>query len=820
MEGSRLSWILVGSLILVAVSLANSESVPIGNDGRHNNDFGKSVNTSIGEEVAQVPQNAENANEDAPSDGSNNAADTVDDPEETEDLNDVEETDSEETEDVNDVEETDPEETEDVNDDEETETNDVPDDETQEETDEEATDGRKRRAAVDVLSVSSQAKSIVGKSFNFNNLTKLTKNVRLTFAGKPVNLAAFKINSVDIQKLDRFLRDESLADRLYVVSKLAVIEQKLAGREKKRLTTLAIEDLDDLEDDIVMDPEDVDELEKEIEEDSSLLDLNGPTLTSNTLSGATIKDRVKRKVKAKSSSKWPTTVRYKITSDFNSDATSKQAIVDAIQHWEEETCLDFVKVGFYFGPHLKFKRLSGCWSKVGKKLLGQTISIGNGCGTKGIVAHEIGHALGFWHEQSRPDRNMYVNIHSANIKSGKSHNFIRRSWKEALALGVPYDYSSVMHYRTNSFSQNGQKTITAKESDMDRTLGSRYGLSFFDVKLANYRYCNQKCSGGLTWSSCRNDGYRNPKNCNKCKCPDGWSGTLCTVVKPSVNANCGSKYLTATTSWKTLSSPNYATSGYPANSECTWRIKAYGSNKRVMMQFTDTFSFHCSTSACRNYIEVRHQDLARTGPRYCCNSKPTKYFRSHGNEMLLLMRINSGSGLKGFKLRYKIESCGGCSTPTSTLGSACLDTQPYQCKGVYYVRCGFLWLKKCPRYRSNTCYKQVKTCCSGFKLVGSYCYKEWAAWSSWSGCSKTCGGCGTRTRTRTCLKPPCNGPSKQSQVCNKQACSSPITVSKACTQKYRCGGWWFRKKYCIRYVKCYTSSRCCSGLREVNGQCV
>lgn len=39
------------------------------------------------------------------------------------------------------------------------------------------------------------------------------------------------------KKLDRFLRDESLADRLYVVSKLAGIEQKLAGREKKRLVS-------------------------------------------------------------------------------------------------------------------------------------------------------------------------------------------------------------------------------------------------------------------------------------------------------------------------------------------------------------------------------------------------------------------------------------------------------------------------------------------------------------------------------------------------------------------------------------------------------
>ncbi|XP_067667479.1 zinc metalloproteinase nas-36-like [Haliotis asinina] len=774
MTGRRLSWVLLGSLMLFDLSLVRSERVAVGGHERQDN-----------EGTDNVPQNIVKVNEDSPSDGSNNAVNVVDDSEEA----------------VN-------------NDVEQAEKKEVTGDSSPEETDRVTPDGRKRRAAVNTINVSPEAKSIVGKAFNFKNLTKLTNNVQLTFAGKSVNLAAFKINSVDSKKLDKFLRGERLADRLYVVSKLAGIEQKIAARQKKRLTTLAIEDLDDIDDDIVLDPKDVDDLEKEIEEDPSLLDLNGSTGVK-TLSGASIKDRVKRKVKARPSSKWSTIVRYKITSDFNSDATGKQAILDGIKHWEDETCLDFRKVGFYIGPHLKFKRLSGCWSKVGKKLLGQTISIGNNCRTKGIVAHEIGHALGFWHEQSRPDRNTYVNIHSANIKSGKSHNFIRRSWKEALTLGVPYDYSSVMHYRTNSFSKNGQKTITSKEPDMDRTLGSRYRLSFFDVKLANYRYCNNKCSGGLTWSKCRNDGYRDPKNCNKCKCPDGWSGTHCTDIKPGVNANCGFKNLAATTSWTTFSSPNYDTSGYPANSECTWLIKAAESNQRVVMQFADTFSFHCHTT-CKNYIEVRHQDLARTGPRYCCSSKPTKDFRSHGNEMMLLMRINSGSGLKGFKLRYKIESCGGCSTPTSTFGSACLDTRPYSCRGVYYVRCGFLWLKKCPRYRSNTCYKQVKTCCTGFRLIGNYCHKEWTKWSSWSSCTSTCGGCGTRTRTRTCLKPPCSGDSKQTVVCNRQVCPN---VTKACTQRYRCGGWWFRKKYCIKYFKCYASKRCCNGLKEVKGQC-
>ncbi|CAG0888034.1 unnamed protein product [Cyprideis torosa] len=133
---------------------------------------------------------------------------------------------------------------------------------------------------------------------------------------------------------------------------------------------------------------------------------------------------------------------------------------------------------------------SACSSYIGRQplwvIIGQPVFLGFGClNTKGTAIHELLHAVGFFHEQSRPDRDAYVRIQWWNILPWNWSQFTKR-WT-INSLGSPYDYDSVMHYGNRAFSWNGFKTIVARD-DPNRVLGQRDGFSESDIEQVNNLY--------------------------------------------------------------------------------------------------------------------------------------------------------------------------------------------------------------------------------------------------------------------------------------------------------------------------------------------
>lgn len=119
--------------------------------------------------------------------------------------------------------------------------------------------------------------------------------------------------------------------------------------------------------------------------------------------------------------KWPDgIVPYRFDDEYIE--RDKAAVLNAMDDFRKNTCIKFIHKRSNHTQHIIFKKSNdGCGTLVGyngNESRPVDVFLSEKCLVKcGAIQHELLHVLGLWHEQSRPDRDEYVDIIWDNIQT-------------------------------------------------------------------------------------------------------------------------------------------------------------------------------------------------------------------------------------------------------------------------------------------------------------------------------------------------------------------------------------------------------------------
>ncbi|XP_046641719.1 tolloid-like protein 1 [Daphnia pulicaria] len=309
-------------------------------------------------------------------------------------------------------------------------------------------------------------------------------------------------------------------------------------------------------------------------------------------------------------------IPYEIDANFS--GAHKALFKQAMRHWENFTCVKFVERTADHPHFIVFtERACGCCSFVGKRGNGaQAISIGKNCDKFGIVVHELGHVVGFWHEHTRPDRDNHVHIIRENIMAGQEYNFNKLTSEEVNSLGLSYDFDSIMHYARNTFSKGTYLDTILPQADPETKsrpeIGQRIRLSEGDISQTNKLYKCPKC--GRTFQE-NKASFTSP------------------VFPPGTVSEDGER--------------------------CEWRITATH-GERIVLNITELDVFKGDN--CKyDYVEIRDGYWHKSPllGRFCGSTRLPDPVMSSGSRMLVTFQSSPRQiGYKGFSASYE-ALCGG-----------------------------------------------------------------------------------------------------------------------------------------------------------------
>jgi hypothetical protein len=185
---------------------------------------------------------------------------------------------------------------------------------------------------------------------------------------------------------------------------------------------------------------------------------------------------------------WP---NNRIPYEIDPALPDQRRVEDAIAHYHRQTNVRLVPRNGE-DAYVRFVPGDVCQATVGRAGGRQHITLAPGCDARSVL-HEIGHTVGFWHEQSRSDRDDHVVIHWENIEEGEEYNFRVES---GTRLGA-YDLESVMQYDSYAFSATGEPTITRHDGSV---FSRNLSLSAGDIQALAQRHPHRS---GPSPAACR-----------------------------------------------------------------------------------------------------------------------------------------------------------------------------------------------------------------------------------------------------------------------------------------------------------------------------
>ncbi|XP_061190291.1 blastula protease 10-like [Saccostrea echinata] len=343
----------------------------------------------------------------------------------------------------------------------------------------------------------------------------------------------------------------------------------------------------------------------------------------------------------------------------------KDILREAIRQLKENTCVEWVPRTSE-DDYVKIINDKGCYSYVGKIGGAQPLSIqADGCTTIHTVLHEMLHAMGAAHQQSRSDRAGMTSMKWKMIESGYLNNFEMENTKNA----QPYDYKSLMQYELDSFGKNGANSMSIPDMSLEYLItNTKSSLTIYDIGEINSAY---QCTASCT-NKCENGGVviKGDGNCG-CKCPPGLKGADCSELDTTDGCG-GFLTLSSDAEKKTIAMDSYKT-----DQLCTWIVKG-PSGTRIKATIESMNIPYSEYNDCYHWLEFRDYLIGDRGKERCGTTGGEIFTKMIiGDPTRMMIRFNSKKHKdhapgKGFSVSVQAVKSGCVSSPCKN-GAKCTD---------------------------------------------------------------------------------------------------------------------------------------------------